>query len=323
MCHANFTTNLRFCSGCGKLNLRNKIRRVKFMKFFKRVAFVSLVLSFFAFSPMVYAATSPVLGQADPFSVLSSSFINTAPGTTLNGDLGYTTGPAVTPTVNGHTRVADATYNQAGIDQGSALVALNSQACSFSFAPGNIDLATDTTHGPVGIYSPGVYCITGAAAIGGGGTITMTGVGTYIFRMNGALTSSANSIVTVAGGASACNIWWTPTQATTLGANSTFVGTDIDASGITIGSTVTWTGRALAFGGTASTSVDTINTVPACGTASTAAGLGTGATTATGLPNTGESATQNSKVIWVIPAIAGAVAAGIYLARKRKSPTDR
>lgn len=138
-----------------------------------------------------------------------------------------------------------------------------SQPCTFEFASGAVDLASDTTHGPVGVYQPGVYCIDGAASIGGGGTITLDGAGTYIFRMDGALNTSANSIVTLANGASACDVWWTPTAATTLGADSTFVGTDIDAAGITIGNNVTWTGRALAFGGTVSTTNDTI-TAPTC-----------------------------------------------------------
>ncbi len=98
----------------------------------------------------------------------------------------------------------------------------------------------------------------------GTGTTTLTGSGTYIFRSTGALTSAANSILALAGGASACSLWWTPGAATTLGANSTFLGTDIDPSGITIGSTVGWTGRALGFGGTVSTTTDTLSTVPIC-----------------------------------------------------------
>lgn len=212
-----------------------------------------------------YAATSPGLGMADTFVILSGTYTNTASGTTLNGDLGYTVPPAMAPTVNGNTHAADSTYNQAGIDQGTALTNLNNQACTFSFAPGAINLATDTTHGPAGVYTPGVYCITGAASIGGGDTITLNGAGTYIFRMDGALTTSANSVVTLANGASACDVWWTPTAATTLGADSTFAGTDIDASGITIGNNVTWTGRALAFGGTVSTDSDTIS-APSCAT---------------------------------------------------------
>lgn len=66
-------------------------------------------------------------------------------------------------------------------------------------------------------------------------------------------------------GASACDVFWTPTAATTLGANSTFVGTDIDVAGITIGSNVVWSGRALAFGGTVTTAVGDSITTPVCG----------------------------------------------------------
>ncbi len=208
------------------------------------------------------AATTPSLGAATTFGVLGSTYTNTTAGTTINGDLGYTTGPAVAPTVSGTTHVADAIYNQAGIDQGTALTNLNGQACTFSFAPGAIDLAADTTHGPIGVYAPGVYCVSGAASIGTAG-ITLSGSGTYIFRINGALTTVANSAVTLAGGASACDVFWTPTSATTLGANSTFIGTNIDSAGITIGSTVTRTGRSLAFGGTVTTNADTM-TVPTC-----------------------------------------------------------
>lgn len=239
-----------------------------------------------------YAATSPDLKIAKTFGILASTYSNTAGGTTINGDLGYTTPPAVAPTVNGTTHVANSTYNQAGIDQGTALTALNNQACSFTFAPGAVDLATDTTHGPVGVYTPGVYCITGAASIGGGGTITLTGSGTYIFRMDGALTTSANSVVAFAGGASSCDVWWTPTAATTLGANSTFKGTDIDNAGITIGSTVNWEGRALAFGGTVSTDTDTI-TVPTCAASATSPSSGT----TPGLPNTGLGSETNNLLI--------------------------
>ena len=229
-------------------------------KFMRASGLLSLILAFII-SPAANAA-SQSLGKANSFVILSGTFSNSVAGTTLNGDLGYTTPPATAPTLNGTTHVADSVYNQAGIDQGNALSALNNLPCTFKFAPGPIDLSSDTTHGSVGVYLPGVYCISGAASIGGGGTITLTGVGTYVFRMDGALNTSANSIVTAAG-ASACDVWWTPTAASTLGANSTFLGTNIDASGVTIGNNVTWNGQALSFGGTVSTIGDTI-TVPAC-----------------------------------------------------------
>jgi hypothetical protein len=204
------------------------------------------------------AAVSADLSTAGNFGILASTYTNTVAGTTVNGDVGFTTGPAVAPTVSGTTHTADGTYNTAGTDQGNALSSLNAQTCDFNFSS-----ATDLSLLPQPL-TPGVYCITAAASIGTGG-ITLNGAGTYIFRINGALTSVANSNVTLSGGASACDVFWTPTSATTLGANSSFIGTDIDAAGITVGSTVTWEGRALAFGGTVTTNVDTINT-PSCST---------------------------------------------------------
>ncbi len=243
----------------------NKQLKKVSMKKFKKVSIALLAILFtFSFGfGNAFAATTPSMGAASTFGVLSSTYTNTTAGTTINGDLGYTTPPAMAPTVNGTTHVADSTYNQAGIDQNAALNNLNGQACTFTFAPGAIDLATDTTHGPIGVYTPGVYCTSGAASIGTAG-ITLSGNGTYIFRINGALSTVVNSAVTLSGGASACDVFWTPTSATTLGANSTFIGTNIDPAGITIGSTVIRTGRSLAFGGTVTTNADTM-TVPSCG----------------------------------------------------------
>lgn len=260
---------------------------MKTIKNIKTIVLASVLLSVFTMAPLAQAATSPGLGAADSFVILSSSYVNTAGGTTLTGDLGYTTGPAVAPTVNGNTHVADSKYNQAGIDQNSALAALNSQPCDFTFAPGAIDLASDTTHGPVGVYTPGVYCVNGAASIGGGGTLTLNGAGTYIFRIGGAFTTTANSSVVLANGATACNVWWTPTQATTLGATSTFAGINIDASGIAIGNNVNWVGKALAFGGTVSTDADTLSTSACTAPAATAAPTPTGTTSTALLAPTG------------------------------------
>lgn len=282
-----------------------------------KVGLMSLGLAVFMVAPSVQAATPPPLGMANSFTILSGTYSNSTPGTVINGDLGYTTPPATAATINGKTYIADATYNQAGIDQGTALSNLNSQPCTFSFAPGAIDLATDTTHGIVGVYDPGVYCVSGAASIGGGSTITLTGSGTYIFRMTGALSTTANSIVAVASGASACSVYWTPGAATTLGANSTFGGTVIDASGITIGNQVVWTGRALAFGGTVTTDSDTISSTACAGT--TSAKVSTAAASTPVLPNTGQSDlatdTKSRNLIF-----AGALASTIVLAfaiRKR------
>jgi hypothetical protein len=227
---------------------------------------VLVLLSIFILgsSSQALAAVTPSLGAADTFALLSSTFTRNIGTTILKGDLGYTTlSGGGTHTVSGSTHVADVTYSTAGADQGIALASLNGQACTYTFPSGAIDLATDTTHGPIGVYTPGVYCSasTSAASIGTAG-ITLDGAGTYIFRINGALTTVNNSNIRVINGASSCDVFWTPSEATTLGANTTFIGTVIDASGITTGHNTAWNGRALAFGGTVT--LDTISIDSSC-----------------------------------------------------------
>jgi uncharacterized repeat protein (TIGR01451 family) len=211
-----------------------------------------------------FAATTPSLGTATTYGILASTYTDDTPSaTTINGDVGFTTSGATTSTILGtHTNFGSgAPYSTAGTDEGSALSALAAQPCTFNFT-GPVNLSTDITHSSTtGVYAPGVYCSSGAMDVGG--PITLSGAGTYIFRPDGALTSDPGSIITLAGGASACDVFWTPTQATTLGVNGMFIGTIIDDSGITIGANTTWSGRALSFGGTAITDTDTI-TVPTC-----------------------------------------------------------
>lgn len=222
--------------------------------------FTMMALLAFISPASTLAATTPSLGAAATYGVLGSTYTNTTAGTTINGDVGFTTEPAVAPAGTHTNYGSGAPYATAGTDQGSALSSLASQGCTFTFASGAINLSTDTTHGSAGVYAPGVYCSTGAMNVGG--PLTLSGSGTYIFRPIGALDSTAGAVVTLSG-ASACDVFWTPSAATTLAANTTFFGNVIDNAGITVGANTTWTGRALAFGGTVTTATDTI-TAPSC-----------------------------------------------------------
>lgn len=230
----------------------------------------------FAFlcAPNAYAATTPSLGAAASFGILGYTYTNTSTFTNITGDLGYTVAPNVIPTVNGSVHANDATYTQAVNDQGAALAALNSQSCTFTFAPGSVDLATDSSHGSVGVFTPGVYCINGSMTVGGGATITMVGAGTYIFRPTGALTTSDDSLILGSGGASTCNVFWTPGGSTTIGTSAYFYGTDIEPLGpvaydILVGAHSNWFGRALDGNigalATVTTNVDVYFTSPTCG----------------------------------------------------------
>lgn len=231
--------------------------------FLKHLSAVLLLITFFIIKPIyTFATTTPSLWAAATYGILSTTYTNTVPWTTINWDVWFTIAPAIVPWgIHGNYWSA-VPYATAGSDQATALSALNLQWCTFSFAPWAIDLATDVTHGPIGVYTPWVYCIWGAASIGTA-WITLRWNWTYIFRINGALTTVVNSHITL-DGASACDVFWTPAAATTLGANSTFIWTNIDDSGISIGNNVTWSWRALAFAETVTTSVDDTITAPIC-----------------------------------------------------------
>jgi hypothetical protein len=253
------------------------------MKKFNKFSSVALSLAvLFSFASPVKAAVfpfTPSLGAAATYGVLSDTFTNPVGPTTINGDVGFTTGPFVAPLGIHSNYGSGVPYSQAGIDQAAALSDLNSQDCSYTFPPGAVDLATDTTHIPafgsiLGEYVPGKYCTAGAASTFSVGTagINLNGAGTYVFSSDGALNIVTGSIVTLTG-ASACDIFWTPNGATTLNHDSTFAGTVIPilAAGhdITIMDGVIWTGRALTFGHTVTTPGANVTvSVPVCTTPS-------------------------------------------------------
>ena len=225
--------------------------------------------------PLAHAATAPSLGTTSTYGVVSSTFTNsnTAPQTIINGTAGlpavcYTTAPVTPPlTVTGTTVVPCPPAT--GVDLLAALADLNLQACTFLGAGA---IALDSViigANPPGTIPPGCYFSGGAMNVTLGTTVTLSGAGVYIFRPGGALNTGDNSLVTLAGGACASDVFWAPVGATTLGANAalsptpTFVGNILDAAGITIGHFANLTGRALAFGGTVTTDANTI-TVPTC-----------------------------------------------------------
>lgn len=240
------------------------------MKIFAKFLVVVVVVVTFGLvgSMTALAATTPSLGTADTFGVLVHTLARNFSGTAITGDLGYATSTGTgTYTVSGATHLANSAYNQAGVDQSATLIALDSQPCTYTFPAGPVDLATDISHGALGVYTPGVYCVAGmmpSVSIGSAG-ITLSGKGTYIFRFNSSLTTATNSVVKLDNGASACDVFWTLKDnaiISNFGAFSTFVGTLFDTVSLTLHNNVTWQGRAIIFGGTVSLSYDDKITVP-------------------------------------------------------------
>ena len=216
----------------------------------------------------VFAASTPTLGTASTYGIVSDTWTNSLNAgleTAINGNVCYTTPPDTAPvSINGITVTP---LSQAvvpcinGAAQSTALANLNSQACTSLGA--NVVLS--------GTYTPGCYSSSGTMDIALSTTVTLDGPGTYIFRSGGALTTGANSKVVLVNGASASDVFWTPTGLALIGANSatsptpTFVGNIIadalGSTGVTLGHFAHLLGRVLAFGHTVTTDSNTI-TVP-------------------------------------------------------------
>lgn len=214
--------------------------------------------------------TAPDLGSTSPYAIVSETFTNSTPGTVVDGDVCFTTGPVVAPIVNGSQQTPCPA--QSGIDQDTARSELDAQSCTSIGAA----VALDTVSiggGTPGEFPPGCYSSTGAMNITTGAAVTLSGDGVYIFRPDGALDAGADSSVVTANGACSDSVFWTPAGGTTIGANSAFVGTvfrgTVAGLSITLGDAASLDGRALAFGSTVTTDNNAIAVPQKCAAAGT------------------------------------------------------
>lgn len=235
------------------------LKQLKIFYIIVLIIFILPIRGIWISSVMASSPISPSLGEAEIFGILANTYVNGVIWTTINGDIGYVAPPWVAPTSTNPPHANNATYALAATDQSAALLALDSQACTFTFPAGAIELSTAVTYGAPGVYTPGIYCASAAASITTG--ITLSGSWTYIFRVGAALTSAASTNVLLTNGASADHVWWTAGWAISLGANSTFIWNSFSDS-ITLGADVLLTWRTFAAGGTVTTWANSIITVP-------------------------------------------------------------
>src|SRR5450432_1107484 len=100
----------------------------KFLGSVASAGFVALLLT----SAPALAQIPPSLGSEDPFAIVSQTYTNTAAGTTINGNVCFTTGPATAPVVVGTVGPCP---GAAGGDQALATSVLTSQACTTIAGP--------------------------------------------------------------------------------------------------------------------------------------------------------------------------------------------
>ncbi|HEY5383533.1 MAG TPA: ice-binding family protein [Candidatus Paceibacterota bacterium] len=204
------------------------------------------------------------LSSSGNFAILAGSGITNTGATTVTGDVGsYATltqtgfGPgADSVTITGTNHFGDSTTQTAKTD---LVTAYNFAAAEGPTSPIVADLGGQT-------LTPGVY--NSASTIGLTGVLTLDGQGdpnaTFVFQAGSALTTLSGSSVHLINGAQACHVFWQVGSDATLGTGSTFRGSLIALSSITVTTGATVDGRVLARNGAVTLDTNAIAVPSTC-----------------------------------------------------------
>lgn len=276
-----------------------------------------------------YAAEAPVgLGTASGYSVLGGQTVTNTGSTTLSGDLGVSPGTAITGfppgTVGGATHAADA---QAGKAQADLKLAYNDAAGRAPTASIGAELAGRT-------LTAGVYKSTGPTGIGvAGGTLTLNGQGNpnavFIFQVAKTLITSSAAKIKLTNGAQACHVYWQVASSATLGTRSSFVGTIMALTSVSVTTRATVEGRALARTGSVTLDANTF-TDARCGTsptpsssASSTPATSTPSSTASAAPVLSATGTFDGALLTLAAVLIAAGLAIVFLARRQVAARHR
>jgi len=256
-------------------------------------------------SMVALASTAPGLGTAATYAVLGGTTVTNTGNTVLTGDLGVSPGTACTGfpapctgggpgTVSGAIHAGDAAALQAQTDLTAAYgVAASSPCNSTSLAPWGGQTLT-----------PGTYCQTTSPTISG--TLTLSGNGVFIFKSGSTLVTAPGATVAFINGAQPCNVFWQVSSSATLDTTTSFIGTIMALTSITVNNGATIQGRLLARNGQVSLINDRITAPTSCN-AVTVAGP-TPAPTVSGAPAGGGGAPQGNGFPWILVLVAGVLA---------------
>jgi len=202
------------------------------------------------------AAAAPPLGTEQTFAVLGGSTVTNTGSSVITGNLGVSPGSAVTGfppgiVAGGTTHAADAVALQAQNDTTTAYNNLASQACTSDLT--GQDLGGKT-------LVSGVYCFSSSAQLTGALTLNAGGDSNavWVFKTGTTLTTASNSSVLMTNGGQPCNVFWQIGSSATLGTATSFVGSILALTSITLDTGATVSGRALARNGAVTLDSNTV-----------------------------------------------------------------
>ena len=228
--------------------------------------------------------TPGYLGDAESFAVVAGTDITNdfslpVPQTVVDGDMAVSPGTSVTGFGGGP---AEGQVNNGTIYTGPGPGTAASAKADADAAWTNVDsYGTATALGGAELggqnLGPGVYTPPDVANFGLTGTLTLTGDWDDIFVFKTPSFSTANDSVVVLNGANPCNIYWRINESASLGESTSFVGTLLAGTSITVGSETEVEGRLFAGTGNVTLIHDQIAT-PTCLTDPSGGDDGTGGT---------------------------------------------
>ncbi|MBK9107386.1 MAG: DUF3494 domain-containing protein [Saprospiraceae bacterium] len=226
------------------------------MSFKLRSNFSLIYLVCFSLIAKFNFAQAPDLRSTSSFALFTAAgAFNNNGATVITGDIGTNVGafsgfpPGI---VIGSIHISDPAAAQAAADVALVYSDLFGVMC---------DQVIGSTLGNGQVLGPDVYCIGAAATLNA--ELILDGQGDpnalFIFQINGALSTSTLSKVTLINGASICNVYWQVNGAFALGEGSVFRGTLVANGAISLLEASSLYGRALSTAGAISLFNNVVN----------------------------------------------------------------
>jgi hypothetical protein len=233
-----------------------------------RLAGIALAMVVIFALPAAAQAAPVGLGTAGPFVVLGGTKVTNVGPSVLNGNLGISPGtelegfglPAV---INGSTHATNEVAAKAQLD----LTTAYDVAAGQPVLPVNDLSGTDLGERKL---SPGTYRYNAAALLTGALTLDAEGDpnAEFVFQIGSQLTTESASSVLLVNGASPCNVYWQVGSSADLGTTTSFQGSLMALTSISLKNGATVLGRMLARNGQVSL-INNVLTRPLCATGST------------------------------------------------------